>query len=319
MTQTSTKLPSLQARIIGAIFIGTISAALSYWLHLSIDQTLTDIPWAINAARDLVHHADPYRHDYSTGLIPYPLTAAIVTFFFAMLPGSLSLAVFTGLACGLVAFGLTRDGEYWRLLLFISPSYIMAIHTGQWSPVFVAAYLFPALLPVVTAKPTLALPVLFSSRWRWTSGIGIVAVIGLSLLIMPDWPWRWLSQTGRYEGFIPLLSPLGPFLLLSLLVWRRPPARLLFLMSISIQHQLFYDQLLLWLTPQSFRQMLVLTIPSWVVFLYVRAVYITFWGSGPFILAGIYLPALLIVLWQSRAELRLLANRFRLPVNLRGN
>jgi hypothetical protein len=312
MTQTSTALPPLQARIIGAVFIGTISAALSYWLHLSIDQTLTDIPWAINAARDLLHHADPYRHDYSAGLIPYPLTAAIVVFPFALLPGSLSLAVLTGLACGLVAFGLTREGEYWRLLFFVSPGYIMAIHTGQWSPLFAAAYLFPALLPVVTAKPTLALPLLLSSRWRWSSLVGMIVVVGLSLLVMPDWPWRWLSQTGRYEGFIPLLSSLGPFLLLSLVAWRRPPARLLALMSVSIQHQLFYDQLLIWLVPQSFRQMLVLTLPAWAVFLYVRVVYITFWGSGPYILAGVYLPALLIVLWQSRAELRLLAHRLRL-------
>ena len=278
MTDTPTIPPPLWARIIGAIFIGTISAALSYWKHLSIDTTLTDIPWAINAARDLIRHVDPYQYDYSTGVVPYPLTAALVVFPFALLPGSLSLAGLTGLVCGLVAFGLLRDGEYWRLMIFVSPSFILAIHTAQWSPVFVAAYLFPALLPVVVAKPTLALPVLLSSRWRWHSVIGMAAIIGLSLLIMPTWPWRWLSQTGRYEGFIPLLSPLGPFLLLSLIAWRRPPARLLALMSISIQHQLFYDQLLIWLIPQSLRQMLVLTIPAWTVFFYVRAIYTSFWG-----------------------------------------
>lgn len=311
MTDTPTIPPPLWARIIGAIFIGTISAALSYWKHLSIDTTLTDIPWAINAARDLIRHVDPYQYDYSTGVVPYPLTAALVVFPFALLPGSLSLAGLTGLVCGLVAFGLLRDGEYWRLMIFVSPSFILAIHTAQWSPVFVAAYLFPALLPVVVAKPTLALPVLLSSRWRWHSVIGMAAIIGLSLLIMPTWPWRWLSQTGRYEGFIPLLSPLGPFLLLSLVAWRRPPARLLALMSISIQHQLFYDQLLIWLIPQSLRQMLVLTIPAWTVFFYVRAIYTSFWGSSPFILAGIYLPALLIVLWQSRPELRVLVSKMR--------
>ncbi|MEI7769120.1 MAG: hypothetical protein WCI67_03975 [Chloroflexales bacterium] len=317
MTDTPTAPPPLWARIIGAIFIGAIAAALSYAKHLSIDATLTDIPWAINAARDLLGHADPYRHDYSTGVIPYPLTAAIVVFPFALLPGSLSLAVLTGIAGGLVAFGLTRGGEYWRLLLFVSPSFIMAIHTAQWSLLFVAAYLFPALLPLVVAKPTLALPVILSSRWRWSSAAGMAAITGLSLLIMPSWPWRWLSQTGRYEGFVPLLTPLGPLLLLSLLAWRRPPARLLSLMSITIQHQLFYDQLLIWLIPQSFHQMLALTIPAWAAFLYVRVVYTSFWGSGAYILAGVYLPALILVLWQDRAELLGLAERLGLPVGRR--
>jgi hypothetical protein len=306
--------PSSLLRSLIAATIGLVSAALVYWSHRSIEQTLTDIPWAINAARDLLIGADPYRYDYSQGLVPYPLTAALIAFPFALLPGSLGLAALIGLGCGFAAFGLTSDERYWRLALFASPSFIMALHTAQWSTLFVVVYLFPALLPLLIAKPTMALPVLFSIPWRRASILVTAAAVALSLIIMPNWPWRWVAQIGGYAGFIPLLSPLGPALLLSLIGWASPPGRLLALMSVTPQHQLFYDQLLLWLIPQSPRQMLALTFSAWVAFFVVRLLYVSFWGAGPFLLVGLYLPALLIVLWQERARLRGFLMRLRLHI-----
>jgi hypothetical protein len=48
-------------------------------------------------------------------------------------------------------------------------------------------------------------------------------------------------------------------------------------------------------------------------FVYVRVVFENLQASEPYILAGIYLPALLIVVWQERARLAALASRFGLP------
>ncbi len=301
-------------RLASAILIGLLSAGLTYWSRPSINNLWVDIAWSINAARSLMAHIDPYSVPVDFGTIPYPLTAVVLVFPFALLPGALGVVLLTGLAFGLVAYGLTEGGRYWRLLLIASPAYLTTIYTGQWSPIFIAAMFFPALLPVVLAKPTLALPVLFA-RWpRWGPVIAAAAVGLISLLIMPDWPWRWLGQTHDYNGFIPLLTPLGPALALSLVAWRSPSARLLLLMSLTPQHRLFYDQLFLWLVPQSPRQMLALTFPSWIAFFYVKIVFGNFLASGPYILAGVYLPALLIVLWQERARFAALANRLGIPI-----
>jgi hypothetical protein len=56
----------------------------------------------------------------------------------------------------------------------------------------------------------------------------------------------------------------GPLLLLALLKWRRPEARLLVALSIAPQLLLFYDQLLLWLVPKTWRESLLLTVLSWI-------------------------------------------------------
>ena len=188
-------------------------------------ETHVDIGWAINAARDLLAGQDPYRYAPSPVLVPYPLTAAIIVFPWALLPYFTAQTLCFGMISGILAYGLLRDGQYWRLLVFVSPSFLIAMGFMQWSPLFLAVLYYPALAPVLLAKPTLALPVVFSIRWtRWQ--IAGACIIGLlSLVALPDWPFRWLRQIHTYGGFVPLLSFLGPVFLLSLLFWRNPRAR----------------------------------------------------------------------------------------------
>ena len=78
--------------------------------------------------------------------------------------------------------------------------------------------------------------------------------VAISLAINPHWPVEWRSQLshrspGNYG--IPLLLGGGPILLLALLRWRNPAARLLLVMACVPQSILFYDQLPLWLIPRS--------------------------------------------------------------------
>jgi hypothetical protein len=92
-------------------------------------------------------------------------------------------------------------------------------------------------------------------------------------------------------------------LLLAALRWRRPEARLLLLMACMPQFPFFYDQLPLWLIPQSRRQALNLSwfsfgaFFSWLAFSFdwtTRQVHMA--SAAPYVLALIYIPCLVMVL-----------------------
>ncbi|NCC32512.1 MAG: hypothetical protein EOM24_10900 [Chloroflexia bacterium] len=298
MMPSPTKTILTSPRLWVACSIGLIAALLINLTHPNFNQVLTDIGWAFQAARDLVANRDPYRHPVSAGMVPYPLTAAIIVMPWALLPDNLGIMLFFGGGSALLAYGLLRDGHYWRLIVFVSPSYIMAIKSIQWSPLVMAVFFFPMLAPLLLAKPTLAMPVALSIRWNRYAIISTAVIVGLALLVMPDWPRRWIGQIGAYNGFTPLFTLAGPLLLTSLFFWRSLQARIFFLMTLTPQHFFFYDQLLLWMIPQTRRQMLVLTVVAWSGFLYVWQTHPSLWTSQPYILGFVYLPALLIVLWQ---------------------
>lgn len=286
------------ARMALSILIAMLAGAICWWFNPRLEGTLVDMGWAFNAAHDLLKGLDPYRHPASTNLVPYPLTAAVVVFPWALLPGNSGVVALFGLASGALAYGLLRDHQYWRLIAFASPCFLMAAKSMQWSPLFMLVLFYPALAFVLTAKPTLALPIALSIRWTPLRIASVIGVGLISLVLMPDWPWRWLAQTRDYDGFIPLISVFGPLFLLSLAFWKNKQARFFFLMTITPQHRLFYDQLLLWMIPQSAQQMLLLTFTSWVAFFYIRLTFITLWVSTSYLLFLVYLPAFLIVLWQ---------------------
>lgn len=283
-----------------ALLLGFLSFWL-YWLnHPTLNGVFVDSGWAVNAAQDLLAGRDPYRHTPSVDLIPYPLTAAVIAFPFALLPGSTGLALLFGAAGAGLAYGVLRNGEYWRLLLFVSPCYLYALLYGQWSPLFALVMLQPVLAPLLAAKPTLALPVALSIRWTWRRIVATGAIGAISLLLMPSWPWRWLNQLQSYGGFVPIL--LMPGFALALLFWRSRDARFFALMTITPQHRLFYDQLLLFTLPKTARQMLALTLLSWVALGWSLLDVPLLWSGAPQVIYLIYVPALLIVLWQQWQE-----------------
>jgi hypothetical protein len=249
----------MKKRVFISLVIGLFSGFLCWLIHLGPDPI--DFRWALGAAHDVLNGRDPYAYSFSAKSGPYPLTAIAFSFPFIWADAHLAGGLFFGLSSGLLAFGLTRT-SYTRLLIFLAFPYWMAMLCVQWSPLVMAAALFPWLLPATLAKPQIGIPVLLT-HWTWR-GLVACAVLAIgSLILMPSWPMRWLAQVGTWPNYVPaLVLPLGPLMALSL--WRRADAdaHLLLLTSLTPQHW-FFDSFILWLIPKTRREMLATCLLSW--------------------------------------------------------
>jgi len=230
-----------------------------------------------------------------------PLTTALVVILFTPLNAESAAGVFFGLSSALLAFGLTRHGEWWRLLVFLAFPYWAALQAVQWSPLLFAVALYPALLPLTLVKPHLGLPVALT-HLSWKRGAACAAFGLGSLLLDPAWPVRWMSQINTYDGFVPLLTIPGPLLLLALLRWRAERARLCLLLS-AIPQRLFYDQLLIWLIPESAPELMMFVCLGWLGYF---GAFLTGRAADVWIIITLYLPALLVVLRQHEPRDRLM-------------
>jgi hypothetical protein len=258
-----------------------------------------------SAARSLFAGQNPY-HVIAVGpenpgndVFLYPLPALLIIAPVAWLPLAASGAAFLGISSALLAFALTRDG-YRRLPIFMSAPFVMAVSLGQWSPLITAAALECNLGFVFAGKPNLGLP-----AWIYRPNVKAVVlgliIILVSLLVLPSWPLDWYRNiSARPEKFSPIRTVAGPLLLLALVRWRRPEARLLVTMACVPQALFFYDQLILGLIPRTFRQSLIFSLATFACLLtWFRRL-----GPGdyyvqkaiPYALA-IYFIALVMVLW----------------------
>jgi len=84
-----------------------------------------------------------------------------------------------------------------------------------------------------------------------------------SLLLYPGWPAVWISQIGSYQRFYPWATALGPLLFLALLDWRNRDAQL-FLIASLLPRRYFYDVFVLWLIPKTRKEIIPMSIVSWV-------------------------------------------------------
>jgi hypothetical protein len=265
------------------------------------------------AARALLAGENPYLVVRPLGEYPfnapfyYPLPAALAALPLAWLPGALAGALFFGLSAGLLAYAVL-DKEPFRLPLFVSAPFLVAAALAQWSPLMLAGALLPAVSWLWACKPNLGIS-LFVSRPSWWKLAGI-AVFGLaSLLVLPGWPldWRAVFFTPTYHRPPLLLGPFGLLLLLALLRWRDPAARLLLAMALLPQSLWFADQLVLWAVPRSRSQVWLLTVLSWIAYGLWR---LETGGAPPasgathpgrYLLWLLYLPALVLVLLPRQA------------------
>jgi hypothetical protein len=211
-------------------------------------------------------------------------------------------ALFFGVASGLLAFGLTRraDDGPWPLLAFATPAYLIAARLGQWTPLLTAAMLWPALAPLACLKPSLGVPIVAARPSRWAV-MGAALLCAAALLVRPKWPMEWLGVLqGDPIHFAPIKLLGGPVLALAVLRWRRAEARLLLALACVPQIFLFADQLLLIVVPATRRERLAQAVLMWIGWaLAARAT-----GPGemvmlvapPYVLAFVYLPALVMVL-----------------------
>jgi len=265
-------------------------------------------PWM--AARALALGLDPYRFLAQVKLtFFYPAPAGLIALPFAFLPVRFAASVFVGLGCGWLAIQLTRE-HWWPLALFASAPILQACSAAQWAPLLTAASLSAVSAGLTIAKPNLALPLLV---YRWSRGeslrwAAIVAAIlcFITFIISPAWPLNWLSvvrnnpASSQYR--IPVLMLTGAPIALALLRWRRGDARLLFVLGCVPQNAFFYDQLPLLLIPKNRLELIAATLVSQAA-LYAASLNAPMaspevWSRHfePFMLVGMYLPALISVL-----------------------
>ena len=248
-------------RVVAALCIGIAAAGLPLWLRLTGRSVFFDFDQIWLAARAICHGTDPYVAVARGFTMPlyYPLPAAIVGIPFAALPMTWAGPVFVGAGIGLLAYGLLGRGP-WALTALASWPALQAVQQCQWSPVLAAAALLPWLGWLTAAKPTtgaIAAGAYYSRRWL-TLNLAIGAILlGLSFAMWPRWFVEWLTAVRGAHHFVPLvLRPGGILLLIALLRWRRPEARLLGLTAMVPQTGAGYDALLLALVPANRREAL---------------------------------------------------------------
>jgi len=291
------------ALIIGVLVGGLCFVTLRAHNQVQPDVKAGDFERALRDARDLLGRRDPYRYEPGPYAIPYPLPAALLAMPLAWLPDVVAGSVFFGLSAMVLAFGILRSGEEWRLAMMMSWSFVYALLWVQWTPLICALWFLPGIAIVLLVKPHIALPMWlagkFKLQWKWL--IPPAALLAASLIWYPSWPLVWVRQLRTYQGISPPLfsMPLGPLVLLSLVAWRDRRAWLIVLLAMMPQ-RMVYDQLPILLIANSRRQLWVLIAASWVnCAIFFRS---DGWDHVPmgwqnFLLATLYLPAVAMIAW----------------------
>jgi hypothetical protein len=284
----------------------------------------SDLSFLQAGARGLLHGVSPYAvvgpdgSPYVSLVGPggsfagpfhlrYPLTAVIATVPFA--PFSLRVAdlLWAGLSTAALWWALTFE-RVWhpRLAVFGSAAFVAAILGSQWSPFLIFAALTPAFGFLLVAKPTIgaALWLAYPSR---RAIIGSLIFVGLAFAIRPSWFGEWRQAVGLPQDMMPpILRPGGALVLMSLVAWRRPEARLLAALACLPQTPLLYEAVPLFLIPRRWHESLYLAGATFVVFMIVAAQqpYPSYeaWTASysRWIIWLLYLPCTLMVLreWQ---------------------
>jgi hypothetical protein len=286
----------LRQRICISAAIGLASGAFCCFLLWHFHQGAGDFGWSIRLAQRLLARQNPY----DTTLEQYPLTAALFGLPFVRMRPEIAGGLFYGISSALLAFGATREG-YHRLLIFLAYPYWAGLIAVQWSPLILASAFLPLLLPATMAKPQLGLPVALTRLSR-RGIVACLAVLLLSLLVMPRWPWLWLAQARHYERFIALLVLPGPLLALAALRYRTRDAWFLLLTAVMPQRW-FFDAFVVWLIPKSRREILFTAALSWVagIWRWYHTPH-SFAEVGRLTVAFIYLPMLAVILLRSAAS-----------------
>jgi hypothetical protein len=293
-------------RIAGALAIGAAAAVIS-WLLLPLTHGADFAQFHFHA-RKWLSGADAYSGGFpvmrATRIVPepffYPFPTLLVIAPFALLPLGPAVAAFVGVSASLLAYAvISRCPE--RLPLFLGAGFFVALVLGQWSPIVTATVLLPVLGWLCVLKPNLGLAVTASSPTK-TAIIGGGVLLAATLLIQPNWPAEWLRNLHSMPPHpMPLQIPGGFLILLALVRWRRPEARLVAAMACVPQLMYFADQLPLWLVPQTRRETMVLSglsAAAWITSMIVniQAGRQPAFSSVPYVLAGVYFPALVMVL-----------------------
>jgi hypothetical protein len=316
-TSTVTTLPtasrsaaaplSRDARIFVACAVGLIAGTLAW--TASAQPSDFDPLWF--GAREIVRGVNPYPlvgpagKFYNPWGLYYPAPALVIAIPFSLLPLPMARATFVAVSAGWFAFALSRRAR-WSLLALLSFAFISSVQSVQWAPLLCAAALTPALAGLIAAKPTVGVGLFLGMEddrgWGWAVG-GALVLLLVSLLLIPDWIPAWLHVVSRATHMsAPITRPGGVFLLLGLLRWRCPEARLFLGLACVPQTPSFYDALPLFLIPRTPVEMCALVVLTHVASLALRFGWHPeeFSGFvrtlGPLMIVFLYLPCLVMIL-----------------------
>ncbi len=212
-------------------------------------------------ARNLLQGLEPFS---GIADVPYPLPAGLIALPFSLVPDRLAGTIFFSLTAAILAGVVVyKTGQLWRLLLFFSLPFVVAMEWTQWSVLITAAWYVPVLAPLMLLiKPQTALPI-FINRWGSFGYALALFVLAISFIISPNWLVSWLKLAREYQYLIPLLLPGGFLLSLSLINICDKRARLLLAIAV-LPFRATYDLVPLFIIPKTPVQMILLVIVSWI-------------------------------------------------------
>jgi hypothetical protein len=309
--------PNASARIqrIALTLAVAISAALfavMFWRDPQPQPSDLGQVWA--GSRALLHGANPYdavgpgrSFNWPFPLL-YPLTAMLALIPFAWLPLQWTDPLFVAAGFGLFTWAVTKERVASpALVALISLPALMTLQTSQWSLLLTGAALMPWFGWVLIAKPTIGLA-LFTAFPRWKSAIGCAVFLIISFIVWPGWIGEWRATFASAPHVVaPITRPGGVLVLLALLKWKRPEARLLLALACVPHTTVPYETIPLFLIAQTWLQ-------AWTLWALALLAYVAQWWMGPYvsqmaywtsgaqwIVLLMYLPCLAMVLSRPNA------------------
>jgi hypothetical protein len=284
-------------------FVAAVRVGLYLWAQESTSFT-TDFDQLYHSGVILRDGDNPYRSPPPHLRYPfyYPLPAVLVAMPFTALPIALARPAFDIVVGWIFAYALWRQAPYALLALF-SGAYLFAMRAGQTTPMVVAASLIPTLGFLLTVKSNTGLACLIARPSRQAI-IGGLAVVALSVILLPSWPLDWWAAIQQSQHIrSPILRPFGWLLLLAAFRWRTSGGRLLLALAVIPQNTLPHELVPLVLIPGNAVEMAVYVVGSWVAVALTSAameratslsgLVTDVWFA---LLLSVYLPALYMVL-----------------------
>ena len=352
MTQTAALAPSttgvaasLRSRIVLAIVIAALSGVYTWYQHgyLIARKSPPDSLYLWRAANALVDGVNPWQKEalnkasamgsstsadaqiHLVDPLYYPMPAVLIWTPLARLPYLTASTVFNICSAFFFVIAITREGLH-RAWACGSVPFMVAMRFGQWSPLLVVAWAYPAFSAFLVAKPNLGVA-MYASRFGRMATVTCIVALVVPTMLAPWWVPDWLRNVQQDMGHsaphpapITMFSGAGLVLLLALSRWRRPEARLVALLACVPQLPYWADQLPLMLVADGRREMQAMMLATLIGFL----CWAQFGGSGdvidtirPYAVAFTYGPALVLVLrrkneGQLHAVAESFAARFRL-------
>jgi hypothetical protein len=296
------------------VLLAGLGSGLLCWLAYRLPPPSTsDFEQIWVGARALLRGLDPYTVVPATGThfpLFYPLPALLVGLPFAAVPFSLARILWAGVSGAVFAWAALRYGRGLPVAL-LSASFLNGVIQGQWSPLLTAAAAVPALSWALAAKPSIGAAIFAGYPSRRAVFLPL-ALVAIAFVVSPTWPWRWAEGLKATTHMAPIVArPGGVLLLLALVRWREPEARLLAALACVPQTLGLYETLPLFLIPRNRWQGYALAGLSYVAAFAQAAAAPRLPGMSldallaarwPFVLVCCYVPALVMVLLPRRSE-----------------